>query len=305
MAKPKSEHGLPDAIERREILAGNPKYRVDLADQVRIFAAALLRGHRELGGGQQVGIRVHLEHVERAVGGEAEIDAPVVAELEGLVGLDGLVPELGEHLVAEVAGRVYKKVCHTLMFLPYFISWVTASALMYNFFNYEFGLVNTILRSLGKEALDIYSEPAYWYFILPFLHVWKWVGFGSILYLASIMSIDQEQYESATIDGANSFQKIKYITIPSIVPTMVILLLLNLGQIFRGQFDMFYQLIGNNGLLMDATDIIDTYVYRLLMVSFDMGLGTAAGLSQSFFGLLVVLGVNGLIRKVNPEYALF
>jgi putative aldouronate transport system permease protein len=208
-------------------------------------------------------------------------------------------------LVAEVAGRVYKKVCHTLMFLPYFISWVTASALMYNFFNYEFGLVNTILRSLGKEALDIYSEPAYWYFILPFLHVWKWVGFGSILYLASIMSIDQEQYESATIDGANSFQKIKYITIPSIVPTMVILLLLNLGQIFRGQFDMFYQLIGNNGLLMDATDIIDTLVFRSLVGTHDFGMTSSAGFYQSILCFLIIVSVNWVIKKRQPDYALF
>ncbi|WP_336788874.1 ABC transporter permease [Paenibacillus sp. MMO-177] len=207
--------------------------------------------------------------------------------------------------LSEIRRKSFKKLSQTLMFLPYFISWVTVSAFVYNFLNYEYGIVNKLLHYIDVQALDIYSNTSYWYFLLPFLYVWKWVGYGSILYLAAIVGIDQEIYEAATIDGATRFQRIARITLPLLKPTMIILLLLGLGRIMRGEFDMFYQLIGNNGLLMDATDIIDTLAFRSLMGSADFGMASSVGLYQSVLTLIIILTANWLVRRYDKEQALF
>ncbi|GLX67818.1 ABC transporter permease [Paenibacillus glycanilyticus] len=207
--------------------------------------------------------------------------------------------------LSEIRRKSFKKLSQTLMFLPYFISWVTVSAFVYNFLNYEYGIVNKILHYVDAQALDIYSNTSYWYFLLPFLYVWKWVGYGSILYLAAIVGIDQEIYEAATIDGATRIQRIARITLPLLKPTMIFLLLLGLGRIMRGEFDMFYQLIGNNGLLMDATDIIDTLAFRSLMGSADFGMASSVGLYQSVLTLIIILAANWLVRRYDREQALF
>jgi putative aldouronate transport system permease protein len=135
--------------------------------------------------------------------------------------------------------------------------------------------------------------------------VWKGLGYGTVIYLAAIMGISDEYHEAAKIDGANIFQRVRYIIVPMLIPTFILLILLSLGGILKGQFDLFYQIIGNNGMLFDATDIIDTYVYRSLAVNFDIVMGTAAGLYQSFFGFVLVLSVNYIIKKVREDYALF
>nr|WP_244163136.1 ABC transporter permease subunit [Paenibacillus pectinilyticus] len=207
--------------------------------------------------------------------------------------------------LSEIYSKWFKRISQTFMFLPYFISWVTVSAFVYNFLNYEYGIVNVILRHLGFEALNIYSNPSYWYFLLPFLYVWKWVGYGCVLYLAAIVGIDQEIYEAATIDGASRVQRITRITLPLLKPTMIILLLLGLGRIMRGEFDMFYQLIGNNGALMDATDIIDTLVFRSLVGTQDFGMASSVGLYQSVLTLVIILLANWAVRRYDKEQALF
>lgn len=208
-------------------------------------------------------------------------------------------------LLSEIHRKFFKKITQTLLFLPYFISWVTVSAFVYNFLNYEYGIINVILRQFDLAAIDIYSTSWYWFIILPFLYVWKWVGYGSILYLAAIVGIDQEVYEAATIDGATRWQKITKITIPLLKPTMIILILLGLGRIMRGEFDMFYQLIGNNGALMDATDIIDTLVFRSLVNTQDFGMASSVGLYQSVLTLIIILTANYLVRRYDRDQALF
>jgi putative aldouronate transport system permease protein len=207
--------------------------------------------------------------------------------------------------VADMRGRFFKKAVQSSMFLPYFISWVVASSMVYNFFNYDNGIANQILRSFGAKPIDIYSTSLYWRFLLPFVYVWKWVGFGSIIYLAAIMGIDAEIYEAATIDGASVFQKIRHITLPALRSTMVILILLGLGRIMRGEFDMFYNLIGNNGALIDSTDIIDTLVFRSILGTQDFGMASAAGLFQSVLCFVIIVSVNGFVRKIDKEDALF
>jgi putative aldouronate transport system permease protein len=182
---------------------------------------------------------------------------------------------------------------------------VVSASFLYNLCNYDYGMLNKLLRALGAQPLNVYSTPQFWYFLLPFMYVWKWVGFGSVLYLAAITSLDQECYEAATIDGANEFQKIFRITLPMLRPTMVILLLLGVGRILRGEFDMFYQLIGNNGLLLDATDIIDTLVFRSLLGTQDFGMAVAAGFYQSVLCFLIIVVVNRIVKRFEASYALF
>lgn len=208
-------------------------------------------------------------------------------------------------MVAEINSRVFKKISQTSLFLPYFVSWVVVSAFVYNLFNYEYGMVNNVVEALGFNRINLNKTVEYWYFLLPFLYVWKWIGFGSILYLSAIMGIDQSCYESAMIDGANAFQRIYYITLPSLKPTMTILILLGLGRIMRGEFDMFYQLIGNNGLLINQTDIIDTLVFRSLMGTQDFGMASAGAFYQSVLCFIIIMVFNGLVRKYNPDSALF
>ena len=135
--------------------------------------------------------------------------------------------------------------------------------------------------------------------------VWKGLGYGSIIYLSVISGIETDYYEAARIDGATKWQQIRYLTLPMLKPTFMLLFMFNLGSILKGQFQLFYQLIGDNGLLYSTTDIIDTYVYRALTVNFDIGMGSAAGVFQSVFGFVLVITVNAIVRKLNKEYALF
>ena len=207
--------------------------------------------------------------------------------------------------ISEVGGKYYKKIAQSAVFLPNFMSWVIISTIAYNIFNPDYGTLNTLRKFIGLSSIDVYSKSAYWYFILPILNIWKAAGWGSIIYFAAIMGIDQECYEAGEIDGANIFQKTWHITLPMLKPTVTILTLLSIGGILRGNFDMFYQLIGNNGILFNSTDIIDTYVFRSLLNNQDIGMSAAAGLYQSMFGFILIWGVNRIIRKISPEYALF
>jgi putative aldouronate transport system permease protein len=208
-------------------------------------------------------------------------------------------------ILSEMAGKIYKKIAQTLLLMPYFISWVVVNAILFSIFNYEYGQMNTLLIKLGMGRIDIYGKPEAWKYILIILNAWKSMGYGAIVYLAAIMGIDREIYEAADIDGASVFHQIRYITIPSLQPTIIILFLLAVGRIFRGNFDMFYQTIQNNGMLFNATDVIDTFVFRSLIYSNDLGMSSAAGLYQSVLCFVILMLVNMLVRKIEPDYALF
>lgn len=207
--------------------------------------------------------------------------------------------------LSELKNRRFVKLSQSLIFLPYFISYVLIGLFSYALFNVDNGVINTILRSAGLDEYNFYLKPEAWPFIIVAVQVWKGLGYGSVVYLSVISGIDQEIYESARIDGATKWQQITKITLPMIKPTFVLLVMFNLGSILKGQFQLFYQLIGNNGLLYNATDIIDTYVYRALTVNFDIGMGSAAGVFQSVFGCILVLTVNAIVKHYNEELALF
>ena len=208
-------------------------------------------------------------------------------------------------LISEIGGKFFKKVTQTAMFLPYFISWVVVGMIAYNFLNVEHGTINTLIAKLGGEKINFYGTSWVWPFILIFFSAWKNVGYGTVLYLAAIMGIDTEIYEAAQIDGANIFQRIFKVTIPSLIPTLIILTLLAIGNIFRGDFQMFYQLVGNNGPLFNVTDVIDTFTFRSLIQSGEVGMSAAAGLYQSVFCFITIVFTNFLVKKYDPDYSLF
>ncbi len=208
-------------------------------------------------------------------------------------------------LLSEVNSKFFKKLTQSIMFLPFFISFVILNVINYNMFNYDRGFVNSILKMFNLGPVDVLNTPWIWVLLIPIFYLWKTLGYAMVIYLAAISGISDDYYEAAKIDGANIFQRIWHITLPMLKPTFIILLLFALGSIMRGQFELFYQLVGNNGILFSTTDIIDTYVYRSLRVNFDIGMATAAGLYQSVFGFILIISVNFIIRKINEDYALF
>lgn len=208
-------------------------------------------------------------------------------------------------LLNELRCKWFKKVSQTMMFLPYFISQVLVGILVYNLLNYDYGYVNGLLTSLGKEKWGPYSDPNVWPVILVIVYLWQQTGYNSVVYFASIMGIDAEIIEAAKVDGANGFQKIRYIILPSLKPTIVILLLFALGGIVKGNFGLFYNIIGSNPLLYPTTDIIETFVYRATMVDFNFSTASAVGLYQSVIGFLMVLTCNFIVKKIEPDYSLF
>jgi len=207
--------------------------------------------------------------------------------------------------ISESRNVVFKKVAQSMTFLPYFISWVVVGMLAYNIFNFESGIMNTILKSNGIKPYNIYADTRVWRFVIPFVNMWKWVGYTSVIYIAAIAGVDQECYESADIDGANIFQKNLYITIPCIAKSIIIMVLLNVGRILRGDFQMFYQLIGNNGQLFRSTDVIDTFVFRSLLTSTELTMSAAATFYQSVLCFVIIITVNGIVRRVDKDSALF
>ena len=208
-------------------------------------------------------------------------------------------------LLTELTSKVYRKVTQSLMFLPYFISWVIVGIMAFNIFSSDYGFMNNIITALGGEKVLFYTTPEIWPFIIVFFNLWKNIGYGSVMYLAAIMGIDTSIYEAATIDGANVFQRIFHVTIPMIMPTTVILLLLSVGGIFKGNFDLFYNLVGSNGLLYNLTDVIDTLTFRALISSNDFGMASAIGLYQSLLCFITVVAVNKLVSLYDKDYALF
>lgn len=207
--------------------------------------------------------------------------------------------------LSDLKNKHFVKISQNIIFLPYFISWVLVGLFSYALFNVDNGVINSMLRSFGLSEYNFYLKPKAWPAIIIFFQIWKGLGYGSVIYLSVISSIEQDVYESARIDGATKWQQVRYITLPMVKPTFILLVMFNLGSILKGQFQLFYQLVGNNGTLFNMTDIIDTYVYRSLTVNFDIGMGSAAGVFQSVFGCILVLLVNAIVRKINDDLALF
>ena len=205
-------------------------------------------------------------------------------------------------LLNEIRHKLMKQVYQTIILLPYLISIVVVSYLVFALLSSETGFVNnTILKALGKEPISWYTEPKYWPYILVIVHVWKTFGYDCILYYATLVGIDHSYYEAAVIDGANRWNQILHVTLPSLLPTIITLTLMAIGKIFYSDFGLFYQVPMDSGPLLDVTSTIDTYVYRGLIRLNDIGMSSAAGFYQSVVGFILVLLANWAVKKVGGE----
>ena len=211
-------------------------------------------------------------------------------------------------MLNEIRAKIFKRFSQGFMLLPYFISWVIVGVITFYMFGTDSGILNELLKSVGMAPVDWYNSSQYWPAILTFIYIWKWGGYGSIIYLSAIVGIDQEIYEAGQIDGCSKWQGIRHITLPLLLPTMVIMLLLALGRIFYGDFGMILNVVKNNIMLYSNTNIIDTYVYRALMGaggSANIGMASAAGFLQSVMGFITIIVANKIVNKIEKDYALF
>ena len=209
-------------------------------------------------------------------------------------------------LLNEITNRFRARFYQSVILLPYLMSWVVVSYLVFAFLSADTGMFNnSILKPLGIAPVNWYSESKYWPFILTFVNHWKNNGYTMIVYFASIVGISQDYYEAAMLDGATKWQQIKHITIPQLVPTIITLMILSVGRIFASDFGLFYHIPRNTGALYNATQTIDVYVYNALMQRSDYGMASAASVFQSIVGFLMVMVTNAIVRKVSRENAMF
>ncbi|MFX3632287.1 MAG: ABC transporter permease [Candidatus Pristimantibacillus sp.] len=220
--------------------------------------------------------------------------------------LNLIVPVAFAIFLNEMKNKLLAKFHQSIIFLAYFLSMVVVSYLVYGFLHDSHGFINTsVMKWLGLEPVQWYFETKIWPYLLPLVNTWKNVGYYTVLYLAAVIGFDDEYYEAATIDGATKFQQIMRVTIPLLIPTMIILTLLQIGKIFYADFGLFFQVPKESGPLFPVTNVIDTYVYRTFTALGDVGLSSAAGLYQSVVGFVLVFISNWVVRKVDKDSALF
>lgn len=220
------------------------------------------------------------------------------------IGLGLIVAIMINELRQKKLGSLYK----SILFLPYLISWVVAAYLLSAFLSTDRGIVNHVLQFFGKEPVQWYSSPIYWYFILPLAYLWKNVGYFSVIFFAGITGISRDYYEAAEMDGASKFRQMTHITIPCLMPIVITLVILQFGKIFFaafGDWGLFYNLPMQSGVLFPATDVIDTYIYNSLRKMNDFGMSTAVGLYQSLVGCVLVIASNFIVRKYDKDSAIF
>lgn len=205
----------------------------------------------------------------------------------------------------EINNRAYRRVTQSLSFLPYFISTVVVGIFATSLMGYESGTINAVISSMGGEKINFYARPAMWPAIMLIVNLWKGAGYSSVVYLAAITGIDASYYEAARIDGATKRDEIRYITLPLLLPTIIVMTLLAIGKIMNADFGLFYNVTADNPNLYPTTDVLDTYIYRTLRQTGDMGISSAVGLFQSTCSLILVLISNAVARRIDENSALF
>jgi putative aldouronate transport system permease protein len=212
-------------------------------------------------------------------------------------------------LLNEVRVVGFKRLAQSLMFLPFFMGWTVVAMVLFGLIDYQVGTINAFLEALGRERIIITDKPELWPWILTTIRVWKGTGAGCIIYLAALTSVDTQLYEAAAIDGANRWQRMRYISLPALVPVIILLVLLDIGRIFFGDFGMIYAVIGDKAQLYPTTDVIDTYLLRALRTNSNYGFSAAIGLLQSVLGFICIFGSNWLVKKYSErrgeDYSLF
>jgi putative aldouronate transport system permease protein len=198
-----------------------------------------------------------------------------------------------------------KKVAQSFIFLPYFISWQVIAIMIYSLLNSSTGMMNQFLQFLGAKPVNWYGRPEMWRGILTFTNIFKYAGYNSIIFLATLAGISEELYESARIDGSSRFQQVRFITLPLLRPIFLIMMLLGIGRIFYGDFGMIYGIVADNGVLFPTTDVIDTYSYRTLRQVGNLSMSSAVVLYQSLMGIITIVLFNWLVRRIEPDVRLF
>ncbi len=208
-------------------------------------------------------------------------------------------------MMSELTTKRLMKTYQTMMFFPFFLSWVVASYFLYAFLAPDDGLLVHLFKDAAITQTGWYNDMKPWPYLIVFAHMWKNVGYTVVLYMAAIVGIDTSLYEAARIDGASKWQQIRHVTLPHLTTLIVVLLIINVGKIFNSDFGLFYTVPMNTGALIPVTQVVDTYVYRALISTGDIGMSTAAGLFQSAVGFVLVLITNTIVRKVDPDSAMF
>lgn len=207
-------------------------------------------------------------------------------------------------MIFELTNRFLAKVYHSIFFLPFFISWIVVAYVVYALGSSQ-GIINSLIAPMGLGAIEVYKDKIAWPFIFLIANIWRYTGNGSIIYLATITGIDRELYEAAAMDGAGKWKQFVHITLPHLVPVIVLLNILAVGRIFGSDFDMFYTLPNGAALVRDVTQTLDVFVYSMLRSSTPLGYPAAAAFLQSIVGFILILVTNAIVRKTKPEMALF
>lgn len=208
-------------------------------------------------------------------------------------------------MMSELRNRFLAKTYQTMMFFPYFLSWVVASYFVLAFLDPTSGLIPAMQRQAGVKITSFYQDTTWWPLILTLCNLWKNIGYSAVLYLAAIIGIDTSQYEAAAVDGATKWQQIWHVTLPNIRTMIIILLIMNVGKIFNADFGLFYNVPQNSGMLYPVTQVVDTYVYRAYANTHNLGMSTAAGFLQNLVGFFCIIGTNAIVRKLDPDSSLF
>ena len=216
-----------------------------------------------------------------------------------------IIPVAFAIMMNEIARKFFKNAYQSMMFFPYFLSWVVVSYFLNAFLDAQYGMIPAMQEAAGHARTSWYTTPGPWPFILTFANLWKNVGYSTVLYLAAITGIDTNQYEAAAIDGATKWQQVLHVTIPHLRTMIAILFIMNVGKIFASDFGLFYNVPMQNGALFSVTQTIDTYVYRAYMATGDPGQSSAAGLLQNVLGFVCILTANGIVKKIDSESSLF
>lgn len=208
-------------------------------------------------------------------------------------------------MLSEIANRFFVKISQSLMFLPYFISWMVSGAILYALLNPQTGMINKIIAAVTGSTYDFYAKPGIWILILTIVNTWQSCGYNSIIYYGVLTGIDSSLYEAAKVDGATKWQCIRHITLPLLKPTIIILFLLSVGNIMRGNLNMIIGLTNLNPVLFPTTDLIDVFVYRSGVRNGEMAFASAISLYQSIFGFIFVVLANKIAGKFDEDSTLF
>ncbi|WP_051507190.1 ABC transporter permease [Saccharibacillus sacchari] len=205
----------------------------------------------------------------------------------------------------EMRSKWFVKITQSVMFFPYFISWIIIGAILFSLLDYDKGILNQSLAALGLSQVDWYSSPWLFMVILVLANIWKSAGYGAIIYYAVLQGIDTSYYEAARIDGASRWQIIMRITLPMLIPSIILMSLLSIGGMLKGDLSMIMGVTFLNPLLLPTTDIIDVYVYRTAIRSGEFGFASAITLYQSVFGFILVLVANKMAGWYDKDSKLF